>query len=40
MFWQILLAIILAPIAVIAVGFTICLTIGIIKGIVKAFKRN
>lgn len=39
MFWQILLGIILAPIALISIGFTICFFIGLVKGIQKYFKK-
>ena len=34
-----LVAIILAPVAVVAVGFTICIAIGLVKGIIKAVKK-
>lgn len=34
-----LVAIILAPVAVVAVGFTICIAIGLVKGIIKACRR-
>ena len=34
-----LVAIILAPVAVVAVGFTVCLAIGLTKGIIKACRR-
>lgn len=33
------ITIILAPIAVAAVGFTVCLAIGLVKGIIKACRR-
>ena len=34
-----LVAIILTPVAVVAVGFTICLAIGLVKGIIKACRK-
>ncbi len=33
------IAIILAPVAVVAVGFTVCLAIGLTKGIIKACRK-
>lgn len=33
------ITIILAPVAVVAVGFTICLAIGLVKGIIKVCRR-
>lgn len=32
-------AIILAPVAVVALGFTVCLAIGLTKGIIKACRK-
>lgn len=33
------IAIILAPVAVVALGFTVCLAIGLTKGIIKACRK-
>lgn len=33
------ITIILAPIAIAAVGFTICLAVGLVKGIIKACRK-
>jgi hypothetical protein len=37
---EIMIGLILAPIAVVAVGVTVCLAIGIVKGIIKAFRTK
>lgn len=33
------ITIILAPVAVVAVGFTVCLAVGLVKGIIKACRK-
>lgn len=37
---EIVISIILAPVALAAVGFTVCLAIGIVKGIGQSFTKK
>lgn len=40
MFLEILIGIILLPIAAAAIGFTVCLAVGLVKGIMKLVKEK